>query len=80
VTRVATERPEAVELGAAEVVGYDPELLLKWCERWLGDEAAYRAAVPTRNPFGDGRAAARSIAALRSRLGLPSEDVPPWTT
>ncbi|MBC8067941.1 MAG: UDP-N-acetylglucosamine 2-epimerase, partial [Deltaproteobacteria bacterium] len=78
VTRVATERPEAVELGAAEVVGYDPELLLQWCERWLGDELAYRAAVPTRNPFGDGLAAARSIAALRARMGLPFEVVPPW--
>ena len=78
VTRVATERPEAVELGAAQVIGYDPDALLQWSERWLVDDAAYAQSVPTRNPFGDGQAAARSVAALRSRLGLPFETIAPW--
>jgi UDP-N-acetylglucosamine 2-epimerase (non-hydrolysing) len=78
VTRVATERPEAVDAGAAVVVGYDPALLLSWCERWLGDPAASARAVATHNPFGDGLAAARCIAALREQLRLPHALVPPY--
>jgi UDP-N-acetylglucosamine 2-epimerase (non-hydrolysing) len=78
VTRVATERPEAVEIGAAQVVGYDQALLLEWCERWLGDPDAYARAVATKNPFGDGLAAARCVAALRGALALPHPLVPPF--
>lgn len=80
VTRVATERPEAAERGMAIVVGYDPATIREWATRWLVDEDAYRRATPTHNPFGDGRAGKRCVAALRTRLGLPiGEPVPPWT-
>jgi UDP-N-acetylglucosamine 2-epimerase (non-hydrolysing) len=80
VTRVATERPEAVERGAAVVVGYDAAAIAAWGHRWLTDDDAWRRASPSRNPFGDGRAAERCIAALRARLGLPiGEPPPPWT-
>lgn len=78
VTRVATERPEAVEEGAALVVGYDPAHIADAAHAWLSDDAAYAAAVPKRNPFGDGRAAERCVVALRRRLGLHADDVPPW--
>ena len=78
VTRIATERPEAVEIGAAQVVGYDRELLLSWCERWLADPTEYARAVATKNPFGDGLAATRCIAALRGALRLPHAVVPPF--
>jgi len=80
VTRVATERPEAAELGMAIVVGYDPGAIASWANLWLTDDDAYRRAAPTFNPFGDGRAAERCVAALRARLGLPVGDLPPpWT-
>jgi UDP-N-acetylglucosamine 2-epimerase (non-hydrolysing) len=80
VTRVATERPEAAERGMAVVVGYDAGAIASWASLWLGDEDAYRRAVPTRNPFGDGRAAERCIVALRERLGLTVTARPaPWT-
>lgn len=79
VTRVATERPEAVEEGAALVVGYDAAHIVDAAHTWLSDDAAYAAAVPRRNPFGDGRAAERCVVALRRRLGLHAADVPAWT-
>jgi UDP-N-acetylglucosamine 2-epimerase (non-hydrolysing) len=80
VTRVATERPEAAERGMAIVVGYDAAAITRWANLWLSDDEAYRRAVPTCNPFGDGRAAERCVAALRARLGLPVGDLPPpWT-
>jgi UDP-N-acetylglucosamine 2-epimerase (non-hydrolysing) len=77
VTRVSTERPEAVEMGAAVVVGYDRARLLEHAERWLADPSALAAAVAPYNPFGDGLAAARCVEALRVRLGLPYPLVPP---
>ncbi len=79
VTRVATERPEAVEMGAAKIVGYEPEVLVAHAHAWLADAEAYAAVVPRRNPFGDGLAAARCVAAMRRQLGLPVDDVPPWS-
>ena len=80
VTRIATERPEAAERGMAVVVGYDAGAIVSWASLWLGDEDAYRRAVPTKNPFGDGRAAERCIVALRERLGLAVTARPaPWT-
>jgi UDP-N-acetylglucosamine 2-epimerase (non-hydrolysing) len=78
VTRVATERPEAVQEGAALVVGYDAAHIVDAAHAWLSDDAAYAAAVPRRNPFGDGRAGERCVVALRRRLGLPADDVPSW--
>jgi UDP-N-acetylglucosamine 2-epimerase (non-hydrolysing) len=78
VTRTATERPEAVDLGAAEIVGYDRARLLERALAWIDDEAAYARVVPSRNPFGDGRAGARCVAAMRRRLGLPAAVLPAW--
>lgn len=77
VTRVATERPEAVEAGCAEVVGYDRDRIVERASALLSDEAAHRAMRAASNPYGDGRAAARCVAAIRDRLGLPTPDAPP---
>ncbi len=79
VTRAATERPEAVEIGAARIVGYDRAALRAAAEQWLRDPQAYALAVPTRNPFGDGRAALRCVAALRERLALPFAPIEAWS-
>ena len=78
VTRAATERPEAAELGYARIVGHDPGLLIQAARTWLDDpDARDRASAPT-SPFGDGRAATRAVAAIRRRLGLPAAEAPPW--
>jgi UDP-N-acetylglucosamine 2-epimerase (non-hydrolysing) len=79
-TRVATERPEAVERGHAIVVGYDPAALLQWAHRWLSDRAALLAVTPHENPFGDGLAGLRCVAAIRAVLGLHGPSVEPWIT
>jgi len=80
VTRASTERPEALARGFARLVGYDRELLVNAAETWLKDQAAYAAACADHNPFGDGRAAARAVAALRVRLGMEAEaeEAPAW--
>ncbi|MDH7487829.1 MAG: UDP-N-acetylglucosamine 2-epimerase (non-hydrolyzing), partial [Anaerolineae bacterium] len=64
VLREVTERPEAVEAGAARVVGTDPQRILAEAERLLDDPAAHAAMAQAVNPYGDGHAAGRIVAAL----------------
>ncbi|MEM7582113.1 MAG: UDP-N-acetylglucosamine 2-epimerase (non-hydrolyzing), partial [Acidobacteriota bacterium] len=69
VMREVTERQEGVEAGTARLVGTDPDCIVAECLRLLDDSAAYRAMSRAHNPFGDGRAAERTVAALASVLG-----------
>ncbi len=81
VTRASTERPEALEQGAALLVGYDAAAMIAAADRWLGDAKAYAAVAgrPGEGPFGDGLAAERCVAALRRRLGFKvTTEPPPW--
>ena len=64
VLRESTERPEAVELGAAKLVGTDKDRIVREVSRLLDDESAYRAMAKVRNPYGDGRASERIVRAL----------------
>lgn len=57
VLRNETERPEAVEAGAAFLVGTDPDKIVETSLSLLNGSA--NAAALASNPFGDGHAAAR---------------------
>ena len=61
VMRDTTERPEAVEAGAARLVGTDVESIVEGVARLLTDSAEYRACQIDRNPYGDGHAAERIV-------------------
>jgi UDP-N-acetylglucosamine 2-epimerase len=64
VTREVTERPEGVEVGAARLVGTDENRIIRTIEELLTDSQAYKKMAAAPNPYGDGRASARIIAAL----------------
>jgi UDP-N-acetylglucosamine 2-epimerase (non-hydrolysing) len=64
VTREATERGEGIEAGTLQLVGTDPERIVAAAKRLLTDPAAYAAMANAANPYGDGRAAERIVAAL----------------
>ncbi|MET7474567.1 UDP-N-acetylglucosamine 2-epimerase (non-hydrolyzing) [Streptomyces sp. NPDC005648] len=64
VLRTTTERPEAVEAGAARLIGTDPEAIVVHAERLLDDPVEYRKMAGAGNPFGDGHAATRILAQL----------------
>jgi UDP-N-acetylglucosamine 2-epimerase len=64
VTRDATERTEAIDAGAAALVGTDPQRLAACADRLLDDPDAYRAMSVPCGAFGDGRAAERIVARL----------------
>jgi UDP-N-acetylglucosamine 2-epimerase (non-hydrolysing) len=59
--RDTTERNEAVEMGAVELVGCSAERIEAAVTRLLTDAGAYVAMQVERNPFGDGHAAERIV-------------------
>lgn len=70
VMRDTTERPEALQAGAAKLVGTGIEEIEGNVLDLLYEDRLYRAMAVTRNPFGDGRAAARTRAAVEALLGV----------
>jgi UDP-N-acetylglucosamine 2-epimerase (non-hydrolysing) len=64
VLRTVTERPEAVAAGTARLVGTDTAAIVAETRRLLDDGAAYAAMRSAANPYGDGHAAERIVAAL----------------
>ena len=79
VTREVTERPEAIEAGAARLVGTSAALLLAEASRLLDDPEAYAAMARPRDLYGDGRAADR-IAETISKAHCSLAGAVPETT
>ena len=65
VMRDTTERPEAVEAGTVKLVGTDAEAIVSNVTALLQDKEMYKRMTETHNPYGDGQACERIIAALR---------------
>jgi UDP-N-acetylglucosamine 2-epimerase (non-hydrolysing) len=68
VLRNESERPEAIEMGVAKLVGQDPEVIIRECSRLLTDSRAYRSMARGASPYGDGQAAPRIVLAIRRFL------------
>lgn len=64
VTRDSTERPEAIEAGTAILVGTDRSVLVATAMSILTDSSVHERIAGAINPFGDGRAALRSVEAI----------------
>jgi UDP-N-acetylglucosamine 2-epimerase (non-hydrolysing) len=72
VTREITERQEAVDCGAARLVGTDPTVIAHWLTALIGDSALRASMRVPASPYGDGRAAARTAAAVAAMLDVGS--------
>jgi UDP-N-acetylglucosamine 2-epimerase (non-hydrolysing) len=70
VTRETTERPEAMELGLARLVGTDEELLFSEMTALLDDPDAYSRMSRVANPYGDGQASCRIARQLMAEAGI----------
>lgn len=68
VLRDNTERPEAVSAGVVRLIGTGEEQVFQATSRLLRNEAARKAMSIAVNPYGDGKAASRSVAAIRHLL------------
>ena len=69
VMRDTTERPEAIVAGTARLVGTDELAVAGAVRALLHDDAAYDAMANAVNPYGDGRAAQRTVDALGHYFG-----------
>jgi len=67
VMRDTTERPEAVAAGTVRLVGTDTDKIIASVTQLLDDAGAYEEMSFAHNPYGDGQASARIIAALLAR-------------
>ncbi|WP_374116103.1 non-hydrolyzing UDP-N-acetylglucosamine 2-epimerase [Streptomyces sp. CoH27] len=70
VMRDTTERPEAVRAGTSQLVGTDREHIVKQVRLLLHDRELYAAMAKAVNPYGDGRAADRTVRAIGHWMGL----------
>jgi UDP-N-acetylglucosamine 2-epimerase (non-hydrolysing) len=70
VTREATERPEALESGAVELVGTSAETIVARVARLLDEPAERQRRRAAVNPFGDGHAAERIAGLIAARAWM----------
>lgn len=70
VLRDTTERPEAVAAGTSRVIGTDENVIVTETLRLLLDADHYAEMANSVSPYGDGRAAARTVAAIEELLGV----------
>jgi UDP-N-acetylglucosamine 2-epimerase (non-hydrolysing) len=68
VLRETTERPEAVTGGTAKLVGTDRDRIVSAAAELLTDSIAYAAMANAINPFGDGSASIKILAAVEKFL------------
>lgn len=68
--RENTERPEAVLAGTVKLVGTDRVRIVAETSILLDSAGAYEAMSKAVNPYGDGKAAKRSVAAIAQLLGV----------
>jgi UDP-N-acetylglucosamine 2-epimerase (non-hydrolysing) len=64
VLRDVTERPEAVETGAIEVVGTDTQQIVNRFNTLIDSEGLYKQMSEAENPYGDGKASCRIVQSI----------------
>ena len=78
VLRDTTERPEAVSAGTVSLVGTDEELIYQTAKTLLTDKKAYSTMANAVNPYGDGLACGRIIAAIEYYFKIRDERPDNW--
>ena len=75
VMRETTERPEGVEAGALKLVGTDTHHILQEATRLLDSPSEHAEMSKAVNPYGDGHAAERIVAALLNTVSSAARTV-----
>lgn len=70
VLRDNTERPEAVTAGTVKLIGTEEDRIVDEVRELKDNEAAYAQMANAVNPYGDGKAAERCVAAMAELLGV----------
>lgn len=64
VLRDTTERPEGIAAGTLKLVGTNPTEVKRQMQHLLDDQVAYEKMAQAQNPYGDGKAAQKILAAI----------------
>lgn len=78
VLRDTTERPEGIEAGTLKLAGTDEEQIFQLSDELLRDSAAYEKMAKAANPYGDGKASERIVAAILHHFGRTTERPAPF--
>lgn len=70
VMRDVTERPEAVKAGTVKLVGTQTEKIVKETSKLFMNKRAYEKMSRAVNPYGDGKAAWRTVQCLKHYFGI----------
>lgn len=70
VLRDTTERPEGIEAGTLKLAGTDEEIVYQLARELLTDAEEYKRMAEAPNPYGDGEASSRIVAAILYHFGL----------
>ncbi|MFH1367520.1 MAG: UDP-N-acetylglucosamine 2-epimerase (non-hydrolyzing) [Elusimicrobiota bacterium] len=70
VLREVTERPEAVKAGTVKIIGSRKNRIYSEIKRLLENEKEHKRMSSSVNPYGDGKAAYRTVEAIRYFFGL----------
>jgi len=73
VLRDTTERPEGIEAGTLKLAGTDEDTVFRLSHELLTDASAYEAMAKAANPYGDGKASERIVAAILHHFGKKAE-------
>jgi UDP-N-acetylglucosamine 2-epimerase (non-hydrolysing) len=72
VLRQATERPEAIDAGVAQLVGTRTDTIVQAALDLLDNSEHYRAMARGVSPYGDGHAAGRIVARIKRYFEITS--------
>jgi UDP-N-acetylglucosamine 2-epimerase (non-hydrolysing) len=70
VLRETTERPEGVSAGSAKIIGTNRQRIVTETLRLLRDRTEYERMAACRSPYGDGRAAERTVQGILHHFGM----------
>lgn len=73
VLRATTERPEGVSAGTLKLVGTEPAKVKAAMLELLDDPNVYQQMAQAQNPYGDGQASQRILAAIAYHFGLSEQ-------
>jgi UDP-N-acetylglucosamine 2-epimerase (non-hydrolysing) len=69
-----------VQFGTVQLVGLDEKKIFQAAQALMTDERAYNKMASATNPYGDGRAAKRTVGIIKQYFGfaktLPAEFMP----
>lgn len=68
IMRNKTERPEGIKAGCAKLVGTDSIRIRTMVEKLLHDDQAHARMAQVKNPYGDGKTAARIVRIIDQQL------------